>query len=344
MRKHLLNIAFIYLGFETFRRLGSELPALFDSRSVGDWAAKPELLLVTLPGFFIFLLYPLSYYFLFYRFWRRSKKRTFGLSLLSVFIIITLRYTIEEVLYYEWFGYHNYDPGAPLYYYYIDNIYYALLYSGFGIVYFFIQNDHQRTLEHSKEAIEKKQAQLAFLHSQINPHFLFNSLNNIYSLISWDPQRALPAVASLSELMRYSLYESEGKVTLAKELGYIDQYIHLQSLRFEQELIVESEVCGVAGTISIPPLLLITLVENAFKHGSFNGPGPHLWMSVKIGEGHTHFGLKNRAGTTPKGSGGIGLDNVRKRLALLYPDRHSLTVSCGRDIFEVNLSLQHEQE
>jgi len=188
---------------------------------------------------------------------------------------------------------------------------------------------------------EKLEAELAFLKSQINPHFLFNSLNNIYSLAYQRSERTPEAVLKLSEIMRYMLQESnESKVDLGQELRYLNNYIELQKLRFKNEAYVEMKVEGDCHDQKIAPLILIAFVENAFKHGVASDPANPIKISVKMAGGRLHFSVLNKKGAHNKDlTSGIGLNNVRRRLDLLYPEKYYLNITDRDATYYSELSL-----
>jgi hypothetical protein len=248
------------------RIIGGELPELFRGQPVFRWLNSPQMVILKLSGFLIFMLYPLLSFIILKKFFRRDKRKALLYLILAVFSIITIRYLVQEVFFLHVLGFHNYYANVPLLYYYVDNIYFAIVYSAFGIVYFFVQNEHRRLLENKQLQLENKQTQLSFLQSQVNPHFLFNSLNNIYSLIYQNSPHSLDAVAKLSDILRYMLYDSAEKVSVQKEWNYIQKYIDLQLLRFEHPVNIQQQVNGNLEAVFIPPFLLIPFVENAFKH------------------------------------------------------------------------------
>jgi hypothetical protein len=189
-------------------------------------------------------------------------------------------------------------------------------------------------------ALDKSEADLQFLRSQINPHFLFNSLNNIYSLVYQGSGQALTAIAGLSDLLRYMLYDAAEKVPLATEMDYINKYISLQQLRFEYPVVVDMKVEGTMDGVLIPPLLLIPFVENAFKHGDLQQAS--LSIILKCDGKKISFYCTNRKGQQQKDpGGGIGMENVKRRLSLLYPDKHVFLVEDGPVNFSVKLELNH---
>ncbi|MES2650836.1 MAG: sensor histidine kinase [Bacteroidota bacterium] len=181
----------------------------------------------------------------------------------------------------------------------------------------------QRSLES-----QKKDMELQFLKSQLNPHFLFNSLNNIYSLAYQKSEKTADAILKLSEIMRYMIYESNDSwVALSKEVEYVQSYIELQKLRFKDGAAVELTLNGEIDNQHIVPLILISFVENAFKHGVANDPEDPIRINIIANQKILHFSITNKKSKTNKDAmGGVGLNNVERRLQLLYPDRYKLNI------------------
>ena len=191
---------------------------------------------------------------------------------------------------------------------------------------------------------QKVQMELKALKSQINPHFLFNTLNGIYSMALDRDQRLPDTVLQLSELMRYFLYEAKDDVVpLQKELQLLDTYIALQKLRLGNDLKVEVIKKGEVSNQKIAPLLLITFLENAFKHGDKNADGEFLLLEMIINKNHLYFKLKNKKGADnlleTNEYKGLGLENIRRRLELIYPGNYSLDILNKDDFFIVELDL-----
>ncbi|GAB1464254.1 sensor histidine kinase [Pedobacter sp.] len=181
----------------------------------------------------------------------------------------------------------------------------------------------QRNLES-----EKKDMELQFLKSQLNPHFLFNSLNNIYSLAYQKSDKTADAILKLSEIMRYMIYESNDSwVSLDKEVEYVQSYVELQKLRFKDGAAVEISINGEIDGQKIVPLILISFVENAFKHGVANDAEDPIKINIIANQKILHFSVTNKKNTTNKDAlGGVGLNNVERRLQLLYPERYKLNI------------------
>lgn len=195
------------------------------------------------------------------------------------------------------------------------------------------------------ELINKRQSgELALLKSQVNPHFLFNTLNNIYSLVYQKSEEAPEAVMKFSSIMRYVLYETNvDKVDIGKEIEYLKSYIELQKLRYKQSGLVSMSIEGNSNGITIAPMLLIPFVENAFKHGRFSHQ-PAINIRLYTANDQIRFEVSNyiKKGrqTAENESGGIGLSNLRRRLELLYPDKFQLEVKVEEDQYKVTLIIE----
>ncbi|MDB5126218.1 sensor histidine kinase [Mucilaginibacter sp.] len=200
----------------------------------------------------------------------------------------------------------------------------------------FLNERIQRDLEN-----QRLSAELSFLKSQINPHFLFNSLNSIYSLAYQKSDTTPEAILKLSEIMRYMLYEcNDNKVELTKELQYLQNYIDLQKIRFGNKAFIDFEVTGEVTNQHIVPLLLISFIENAFKHGIANDALAPIKLKINLEDGHLYFFIQNKKHTHNRdSSGGIGLANVRRRLDLLYPGKYNLDIRDEADTYTCQLSL-----
>jgi hypothetical protein len=196
---------------------------------------------------------------------------------------------------------------------------------------------------------EKIVTELNFLRSQINPHFLFNILNTIYFQIDKQNTPARHSVERLSEMLRYQLYEcTTDRITIEKEIEYIKSYVAVQTLRLEKGCDIQLEIEGDVGGFKIAPLLILPIVENAFKHIShFKKPSENK-ITILLTRQNGSF-IVNAANTyddTSKvaelmNSGGLGVQNLRRRLELLYPKRHSLEILQQEDIFHTKLKLQY---
>ena len=202
----------------------------------------------------------------------------------------------------------------------------------------------QRILQLQKENTE---AQLQLLKAQVHPHFLFNTLNNIYSYTQSNSPVASKMISRLSDLLRYVLYEaSQSEVPLQKELRMLKDYIDLERVRYDDRLDLDIQISEEIGDYKIAPLLLLPLVENCFKHGT-SQMIDQPWISLHLDMKGNRFYMRLLNGKQRKLASmddprGIGIMNVRKRLELVYPGRHELAIKNEEDVFIVNLSIDLE--
>ena len=205
-----------------------------------------------------------------------------------------------------------------------------------------IDNDRIKT----EIEIQKNKTELEALKNQLNPHFLFNSLNSIYSLTVTKSNDAPEAVIMLSELMRYMLYKAnDNKVLLKDELQYIENYIKLQYIRIAKNKNVKTNIRGIISKQKISPLLFISYIENAFKYGTdFNG-NTEVEINISVKGNELQFKCVNIIGnrTKDKESYGIGLQNTKNRLMLLYPNKYWLTIVEKDNKFMVDLKLKLDE-
>ncbi len=200
-----------------------------------------------------------------------------------------------------------------------------------------------------KQVIQAQREQLVtelkFLKSQVNPHFLFNSLNNIYTLTLLQDEKAPESLLRLSDMLRYMLYDSEIEVVpLGREIEYIRNYVALRALKDSRGLNVTVDLEATRPQLPIAPLLLIPFVENAYKHSRVEDiEQGYITIKLRTTEQTVKFEVTNSVPPIPSPVdqiGGIGLENVGKRLDLLYPGRHTLTVDKAAEHFSVHLELQ----
>ncbi|GAB4022741.1 sensor histidine kinase [Spirosoma koreense] len=191
--------------------------------------------------------------------------------------------------------------------------------------------------------------ELNFLRSQVNPHFFFNAINNVYALIVDKDEQAATILLKLSSLMRYVLYEAgTSYVTLQQEVEFLKDYVDLEKIRHGTNASILLQIDGEIGDLLIPPLVLVTFVENAFKHG-LNATIRESWVTIdlQIKGNSLHFLIRNskppvrpqtRTSSLPK-VGGIGLTNTQRRLELLYPDTHQLRIQETQSTYTVDLTI-----
>ncbi|MCX6304657.1 MAG: histidine kinase [Bacteroidetes bacterium] len=189
---------------------------------------------------------------------------------------------------------------------------------------------------------EKLHTELALLKHQINPHFLFNTLNSIYSLALIQSDKTAEAVMMLSDMMRYVIQDVEHEtVPLELELEYVVHYVELQKMRLAGNIDIRVNIEGDPGPYMIPPMILVPFVENAFKYGTSSHENAVISIDLKIAGGLLTFNVSNHvfAGREKAETFGIGIQNTRQRLNLMYPGRHKLVLSNTGTIFMVNLEI-----
>jgi two-component system, LytTR family, sensor kinase len=207
-----------------------------------------------------------------------------------------------------------------------------------------ISDNLKNEQEKKEQETEKLKSELSFLRSQISPHFIFNVLNSIVSLSRRKPERVEPVVVKLSDLMRYMLYESDdAKVSLERESQYLKAYIELQQLRFGDDIEIHFDIKDLDVTQTIEPMLLIPFVENAFKHGVGMIEKPTIDIDLHTAGNQIFFEVKNKVNRQYKevkdGASGIGLANVKRRLELLYPDNHQLSINDEGEFYVIYLMI-----
>ncbi|NRB47067.1 MAG: sensor histidine kinase [Saprospiraceae bacterium] len=194
-------------------------------------------------------------------------------------------------------------------------------------------------------ANQHQEAQLQFLRSQINPHFLFNTLNNIYALAVTSSKKTAPMVLQLSELLRYVVYDGQAeKVELQKEVKQISQFISLFQMRQEVPVDIQFEATAVPKGLKIEPMILIPLVENCFKHCDFDAnPQASTRIELKVDQDELYFHTHNTRDNNDlqkDSTGGVGLQNIQKRLGLKYPGLHRLEIDRQPHSFQVDLYIK----
>lgn len=211
---------------------------------------------------------------------------------------------------------------------------------------YLLQKKEQETILIKNEAL---QSELKLLKSQINPHFLFNTLNNIYALAALDANKTQQSISYLSDMLRYVLYECERPyVSPQKEVTYIENYLKLFSLKSSKQYPIKLDSQIVDRSVSIAPMMLIPFVENAIKHSHIEKTKvAFIHIILKVTTETIHFKIENNV---PKQTfskdeiGGIGLENVQKRLAILYPNSHELLIKEKEDTFKVELTIKPNKD
>lgn len=234
------------------------------------------------------------------------------------------------------------------YYEFADILKFVIVYIGLTTLlklsksWFLLLEADRKLIRAEKEKINNE---LLALRSQINPHFLFNSLNSIYSLSLHQSDKTPAVILKISELMRYMLYEAnEDKVSLKNELHFIENYFELQKLRSDDSAKIKLDITGEIEKQQIAPLLFLPFIENSFKHGVKGDPeGGFTRVNINVTGDEIQLNVVNNKGKIDKVEKedfqGIGLQNARRRLELLYPQRHSLSINDLDNSFEVKLNI-----
>lgn len=258
-----------------------------------------------------------------------------------VALYIGARALIEEVIYPAVLGFHNYTPDTTVTYYIFDNLFFSSPMIVLSAAVWSAEAALRRERENRQLREEKRAAEAAFLKTQINPHFLYNTLNMLFSMAYPVAKPVANAILKLSELMRYMLHESpDGLVDLEKEIDYLRNYLALYRLRFPDSFHVDFTVTGAPAGRRVAPLVLIPFVENAIKHGVLDDPDNPVRIHLNIEGEQLQFEVENQHSDDNKDTTtGIGLPNIARRLELLYPERHTLQVGAAAGRFTTSLRL-----
>lgn len=301
-----------------------------------------------------FLLVPVSFMAVFYAnylfiirryLYERHEWRFFGANLLLVVAVMMVVHLLSRYVVPLDFHPRAEHPRPDVVRFFIGNAVLYLLVVGVSVAIrmtggWYRAEAARQQLEHIH-----MQAELQNLKSQLNPHFLFNTLNNIYSLIQIDTDRAQQTVHDLSRLLRYVLYDSsQPTVPLRAEIDFLRDYIELMRIRLPRHVRLRVELPEGASETPVAPLLFISLVENAFKHGVSNDRPSHIFISIREQESELIGEIENscfpKSAETDRSGSGIGLKNLVKRLEMIYPGRHGFTFGQSGETYRARLSLK----
>lgn len=279
---------------------------------------------------------------------RTGRLPLLAVGLLAAVLVFTgVRASLEEGLYPLVLGFQNYWPGTSLSMYLFDGFYYtvptlilaAAVWGGEALLYREVSLLRER--ENRQLTAEKRAAEAAFLKTQINPHFLYNTLNVLYGMAYGVDKGLANGLLKLSELMRYMLRDTpDGRVELSQEIDYLENFLALYHLRYPGRLCAALTVSGDPAGHRVAPLLLIPLVENAFKHGVLDDPATPVRMDLALGPGTVEFTVENQCHSyQTDSSSGVGLANLHRRLELLYSGRYTWRVGPAGEEFRAYLRL-----
>lgn len=294
-----------------------------------------------LPSFAVFVTASLfiGYYLLPQFFYKKKYKLFFAISLALVFLIIGIEeLVVEKIMYPDTRGLHFHGILFSL----AEIIPILLLLVSFKFAWDL--NKKQRAIEALQNTAQE--SELRFLKSQINPHFLFNNLNNLYSYSITDPNKTSDIILELSSVLRYMLYDCRADwVPLQKEMTHLANFVSLNELQIEDRGDIRLEIDNQSSGFEIAPLILMVFVENAFKHSTASmSSGIKVDIQVKVSaSGNLHFTSSNsfeEVSNNDNLSSGIGLKNVIKRLNIIYPKAHNLQISSDDGTYLVDLQIQ----
>lgn len=225
----------------------------------------------------------------------------------------------------------------------------SVLVTSFAVGLRYGEKSRKRDREMKELEKEKLNSELAMLKNQISPHFFFNTLNNIYSLIEVNTADAQTSVLNLSKMMRYLLYETEhGNVKLSREIEFMRHYIDLMKLRLHSRVRLDVDFPDTYNDVDIPPLLFITFIENAFKHSAGYQGNPFIKISLSTQGSTVIFNSENSISISsspdaPKVESGIGLENIRKRLTLIFGENYTLEIDTQNTVYSVVLQVDTDK-
>jgi len=312
---------------------------------ISRWADRWEraLIAVAITLTFTPLIAYINYFYLLPRFLTRKDLKRYLLEFTLMFaVLITIRLNFETYLVDTLVAREEFLHSARFFIQVVAITLFIVIFVGmlrFALEWFELEN-RKKEIEN-----EKLIAELNFLKAQINPHFLFNTLNNLYYLAYTQSPNTTEVIAKLSQMMRYMIYDSNHpRVLLSKEIEYMENYISLERLRLNDQVPIRFEVKGNPQSVTIVPLVLITFLENAFKHGVSNNQ-TGAWVNILIDvQGKNCIYVVENSKTFNKNPGvekksGIGLLNVQRRLELSYPGNYELKVEDLPDRYSVQLNL-----
>lgn len=291
----------------------------------------------------IFIVYLLNFYFFCDWFLNRKRILLYFLSIpVSLLIFAGVRYFLQEIVVFEITGIHNYGEESRKSGFYIrDNFFFGLpsvVLSAMSYLFWQFQDAYKQNQE---LLLENKKAQLQMLKSQVSPHFLFNTLNSFYSQLILKDDKMASDILVLSDLLRYVITETEKEeVLLSKEIQFVQNYIHLQQKRFEDQLCLDFEIEGTYAAEKILSSALIHFIENVFKHAKLNNPDEKALISIKIMGHFLELSTFNyNVGGENYSSTGIGFENLTKRLEYAYKDQFILEKIAENNTFKTYLKI-----
>jgi two-component system, LytTR family, sensor kinase len=271
----------------------------------------------------------------------KNWKNIVKLILLSFSTFIITRYFIEQFVTDLLYNIINYHEKISFIAYAFENIYYGsfIVFSTLFIwtILYLIKTLQQNNIIEQ----QKKNAEIKFLKAQINPHFLFNTLNNIYSLVSINSDKSLTAIENLSAIMRFTTYETnKEKIEISKEIDYINQYLALEQIRFGEKFYVEKKIQLENNSTEIQPYIISPLIENAIKHGIVKDINYPIKINISSTTESVEISIQNKINKNQKDEfSGIGLTNLKRRLTHYFGNNYTFEIKNDDEIFSVYLKI-----
>lgn len=326
----------VYLSFHLYQ-------TSMYQRRVDDFNWNKAIMMISLQFSFTCLIAYLGYFFFLPRFLKNKNKILYIAGFLVVFAaLITVRVHWQRYLIDGYTHQERYFYSSSMI---VQMVAVTLFITIFIGLLRFVRDWFQFEATKKEVETEKLTSELNFLKAQINPHFLFNTLNNLYYLAYTRSENTTEVIAKLSQVMRYMIHDSNHpRVLLTKEIEYMENYISLERLRLNNQIPISLDISGNTEQVQIAPLILITFLENAFKHGVTN-LNAQAWVKIRIDAKPDHllYSVENskieQAMVDNGGKSGIGLANVRRRLDLLYPSQYDLKVEETEGSYYIKLKL-----
>ena len=332
--KHILFWAFIYaeelLGF------------LGIIETIGDVSPWQDILTITADVVMVYI----NIYILLPRFFLKGKVLLYCLyTAISIIIVVLIGYLIwydpfflfiDSTLYED-------DPLSmdDFYSFFVGNLWPNAGIVGMAVAFKLFQESYRTSRKMQDLREDQLNTELAYLKTQVNPHFLFNTLNNMYVMAKKKHDNLPDTIMQLSDLLRYQLYETdEDTVLLDKEIIYLKNYLELELLR-RQHLKLDFDITGTTSNKKIRPLILLPYIENAFKYSNSGTGSDYIHIILKATESEIHFSIENNKGSLHRRDvGGIGLANAQRRLELAYPQKHTLAIEETDSSYVVKITIQ----
>ncbi len=283
----------------------------------------------------------LCLFYIFPRYWKKNKVIHLIVSItLLVLLSVTIRYYLEEVLFVRFLGFPP-SPNLNPYFFVYDNFYFSFPGIFIGMIAYLVAKAFDVEQKNKQLRDHLQQAELNFLKSQLNPHFLYNTLNYMYAIALPISDKLSLAILKLSNTMRYTLTQNKKSLMpLSEEIQFIEDYIKLHAIQFEPAFYHHFSIEGNTDQIVFPPLVLVPFIENAIKHGITNVASTPIEIRLVASPQQLIFEVSNYINQQLKDEvSGIGLANVQRRLEILYPDKHTLLINNDSPLFKIKLTV-----